>query len=104
MADAVLSPAAVDDALSARGLDWRRDGDVLVKEVRLASFRAVLAYVQSVGELAESMDHHPDIDIRWRTVVLRVTTHSAGGLTERDLALASGVDALGDAGARGAGV
>ena len=49
----------------------------------------------SVGELAEAADHHPDIDIRWDTVTLRLCTHSAGGLTENDLALAAQIDALG---------
>ncbi|MGH8981272.1 MAG: 4a-hydroxytetrahydrobiopterin dehydratase [Acidimicrobiales bacterium] len=92
----VLAPEAVDEEIERRGLRWRRDGDMLVTDVRLGSFRAALAYVQSVGELAEAMDHHPDIDIRWRTVTLRVTTHTAGGLTERDLLLATRIDALGD--------
>lgn len=92
----VLADAVVDAAIAERGLQWRRDGDHLLKEVRLGSFAAALAYVQSVGELAEGMGHHPDIDIRWRTVVLRSTTHSAGGLTESDLTLAALVDELRD--------
>lgn len=96
-ADGVLTPSEVEGEIAARGLGWRRDGDVLVKEVRLGSFRAALAYVLAVGELAEATNHHPDIDIRWRTVVLRLTTHSAGGLTELDLALAAGVDELTEA-------
>lgn len=94
MADTTLSHSVVDAAITKRSLHWRREGDLLVKEVRLSSFLAALAYVQSVGERAEAMGHHPDIDIRWRTVVLRLTTHSAGGLTERDLALAAQVDEL----------
>ena len=51
-------------------------------------FADALAYVNAVGALAEEMDHHPDIDIRWNTVTLRLSTHSAGGLTQLDLELA----------------
>ena len=90
----VLTARDVDAALVARGISWSRDGDVLVKRVERNDFRGALDYVHRVGELAEAADHHPDIDIRWRTVVLRLSTHSAGGITERDLALASRIDAL----------
>jgi 4a-hydroxytetrahydrobiopterin dehydratase len=48
----------------------------------------------AVGALAEEADHHPDIDIRWRTVHLVLVTHDAGGLTELDLALARAIDTL----------
>ena len=76
------------------GLDWRRDGDALEKRVQLATFPAAIAFVGHVATIAEQMDHHPDIDIRWRTVVLRVSTHSAGGLTPMDVEFARRVDAL----------
>jgi 4a-hydroxytetrahydrobiopterin dehydratase len=91
----VLGPAAVDEALSSRGLSWERDADALVKRVRRDDFAGALQYVNSVGELAEAANHHPDIDIRWNTVDLRLSTHSAGGITEADLRLASEIDALG---------
>lgn len=76
------------------GLGWEREGDQLVKVLRLASFPAAIAFVDAVAERAEAADHHPDIDIRWRTVALRLTTHSAGGLTALDLALAAEIDEL----------
>ncbi|HUA94749.1 MAG TPA: 4a-hydroxytetrahydrobiopterin dehydratase [Acidimicrobiales bacterium] len=82
----------VDAALA--GLDWERQGDVLVKVVRRDDFAGALALVNAVGELAEAADHHPDIDIRWNTVTLRLTTHSVGGLTAKDLALAAEIDGL----------
>jgi 4a-hydroxytetrahydrobiopterin dehydratase len=82
----------VDAALA--GLDWERQGDVLIKVVRRDDFAGALALVNAVGELAEAADHHPDIDIRWNTVTLRLTTHSAGGLTAKDLALAAEIDGL----------
>lgn len=92
----VLGPEAVDAALAGRGLAWERREDHLVKVVRRQGFAGALAYVNAVGALAEAADHHPDIDIRWDTVTLRLTTHSAGGLTEKDLDLAAAVDALDD--------
>jgi 4a-hydroxytetrahydrobiopterin dehydratase len=74
---------------------WDDDGGGLVQVRRLADFAEALAYVNRVGEVAETMNHHPDIDIRWNTVTLRLTTHSAGGtITEKDRALAAAIDAL----------
>ncbi len=90
----VLPAEVVDAALAERGLRWQRDGDELVKRVKRRGFSGALDYVNQVGALAEAADHHPDIDIRWGTVTLRLSTHSAGGLTERDLALAAALDAL----------
>ena len=89
----VLSAAAVDTMLAARGLEWERRGDELVKVVRRHGFAGALAYVNVVGALAEAANHHPDIDIRWDTVTLRLSTHSVGGLTTNDLDLAAGIDA-----------
>jgi 4a-hydroxytetrahydrobiopterin dehydratase len=89
----VLDPATVDAAL-ARGMGWEREGAVLVKVHTGRAFADALAYVNAVGELAEQMDHHPDIDIRWNRVTLRLTTHSAGGITEADLELGRRIDAL----------
>ena len=92
----VLGADAADRALAERGLGWRRDGDVLVKEKDLGDFAGALAYVNRVGELAERADHHPDVEIRWSRVTLRLSTHSEGGITERDLDLAQAIDSLGD--------
>lgn len=90
----VLSHGVVDVALTERELAWQRDGDTLVKVVRRGDFAGALAYVNAVGALAEAVDHHPDIDIRWDAVTLRLSTHSAGGLTAKDLDLAAEVDRL----------
>jgi 4a-hydroxytetrahydrobiopterin dehydratase len=89
----VLDAAAVDAAL-AEGMAWDRHDDELVKTRRGKDFADALAYVNAVGALAEDMNHHPDIDIRWNTVTLRLTTHSAGGLTHLDLDLARRIDAI----------
>jgi 4a-hydroxytetrahydrobiopterin dehydratase len=89
----VLDSTTVDAALSD-GMAWERQGDELVKTRRGKDFADSLAYVNAVGALAEEMDHHPDIDIRWNTVTLRLTTHSEGGLTSLDLELARRIDTL----------
>jgi 4a-hydroxytetrahydrobiopterin dehydratase len=89
----LLDRDSVDAALAA-GIAWERQGDELVKTRRGKDFADSLAYVNAVGALAEAMDHHPDIDIRWNTVTLRLTTHSEGGLTRLDLDLAGRIDAL----------
>jgi len=93
----VLDPAALRAALAAPDAPrWGLVDGRLVKVVECATFPAALDFVQAVGRLAEEADHHPDIDIRWRTVRLALVTHDAGGITELDLALARAVDALGD--------
>jgi len=72
---------------------WRREGEELVRTFAFPAFLAGIAFVQRVAEQAEKDDHHPDIDIRWRKVTLRLTTHDAGGLTFRDTRLAAAADA-----------
>ena len=89
----VLSAEVVDEQLAARGLHWVREDAALVRSLRRADFAEALAAVNTVGLLAEAADHHPDIDIRWNTVTLRLSTHSAGGITEKDLSLAAEIDA-----------
>jgi 4a-hydroxytetrahydrobiopterin dehydratase len=85
-----------DDEISAAlvGLPaWRREGDAIVRELRFPTFRDAIAFVDRVADLAEAADHHPDIDIRWRRVVLSLTTKASHGLTARDVGLATQIDA-----------
>jgi 4a-hydroxytetrahydrobiopterin dehydratase len=84
----------VDAALAEQGIAWERKGDQLETTVKLADFAAALAFVNAVGAVAEAANHHPDIDIRWNTVTLVVSTHDVGGLTVLDLALATAIDRL----------
>jgi 4a-hydroxytetrahydrobiopterin dehydratase len=90
----VLTGPAVDAALDEQHLNWTRQGDVLVTTVKLHDFAAALAFVNTVGAAAEAANHHPDIDIRWNTVHLALTTHDSGGITLLDLALAAAVDRM----------
>jgi 4a-hydroxytetrahydrobiopterin dehydratase len=68
---------------------WREEDDALVREFELESFPAAIAFVERVAELAERENHHPDIDIRYRRVTLRWSTHSEGGVTDRDRDMAA---------------
>ena len=90
----MLSPSDVDAALVEQHLQWSREGDALVTTVRLHDFAAALSFVNTVGAAAEAANHHPDIDIRWNTVRLSLTTHDSGGLTLLDLALAGAIDRM----------
>lgn len=90
----VLDQSTVDVELAARGLAWQRDGHALVKTRSGRDFADSLDYVNRVGALAAEADHHPDVTISWDTVTLRLWTHTAGGITERDLELAARVDGL----------
>ena len=94
MSEPLLPEGEVDAALDEQHLNWSREGDVLVTTVKLHDFAAALAFVNAVGAAAEAANHHPDIDIRWNTVTLTLSTHSAGGLTVLDLALAAAIDRL----------
>jgi 4a-hydroxytetrahydrobiopterin dehydratase len=73
---------------------WEERDGALVREFELPSFREAIAFVDRLAELAESADHHPDIDIRYRRVTVRWTTHSAGGITEKDGVMAEKTSAL----------
>jgi len=73
---------------------WRRDGDAIVREFRFDDFLQAVLFVNRVTGAAEAADHHPDVDIRWNRVRVSLSTHSAGGVTEADVALAGRVSAL----------
>jgi 4a-hydroxytetrahydrobiopterin dehydratase len=73
---------------------WRRDGDSIVRTFEFADFVAAMGFVTSVALKAEKVFHHPDIDIRWNKVTLRLSTHSEGGLTDNDTDLAIDIEAL----------
>ncbi len=74
--------------------DWQRQGEVISRVYTFKDFPAAIKFVNAVALLAERVQHHPDLDIRWNKVLLQFTTHDAGGLTERDFAMARQCDAL----------
>jgi len=73
---------------------WRRNGEIISRTFEFADFPAAMKFVNAVAEIAELAQHHPDVDIRWNKVTLALTTHDAGGLTEKDFAMARQCDAL----------
>jgi 4a-hydroxytetrahydrobiopterin dehydratase len=73
---------------------WSRAGDSITATVELADFRGSMLYTGAVAYLAEEANHHPDVLIQWNKVTLTLSTHSAGGLTSADFALAKKISAL----------
>jgi 4a-hydroxytetrahydrobiopterin dehydratase len=86
-----LNDESIDGWLKGRK-GWKRSGNAVSKEFHFPSFRDAIVFVNRVASLADDADHHPDIDIRYTTVCLTLSTHSAGGLTEKDVKLAESVD------------
>ena len=77
-----------------RSAGWERTGNEITRTVTLGDFRDAMLYVGAVAHLAQAANHHPDIAIAWNKVTLTMSTHSAGGLTAADFALAQQIDAL----------
>ena len=73
---------------------WELVGGDIVKEYKFADFVASIAFVNQLADRAEAANHHPDIDIRWNKVKLALSTHSEGGLTQKDFALAAEIESL----------
>jgi 4a-hydroxytetrahydrobiopterin dehydratase len=72
---------------------WSRTGDSIVATFDAPDFPAAIRLVEAAADEAEQMNHHPDIDIRWRTTHWRLSTHDAGGLTQLDIELAHRISA-----------
>jgi 4a-hydroxytetrahydrobiopterin dehydratase len=88
-------PLLDDQQIRARLDDlrgWTRDGDVIRKTYTLDSFPEAIAFVNRIADVAQRADHHPDIDIRFDRVACALSTHSMGGLTEKDFHLAGKID------------
>jgi 4a-hydroxytetrahydrobiopterin dehydratase len=90
--DRTLLTEAELNAFLAQHPAWRVEGKALARTYELPSFREAIAFVGRVADAAEREDHHPDIDIRYRKVTLRLSTHDAGGLTFRDPKVAALAD------------
>ena len=74
--------------------EWTGGAEHLSREFTAENFPAAIAVVDRVADVAEAMNHHPDIDIRWTTLRFRLSTHSAGGVTALDLELARRIEAI----------
>jgi 4a-hydroxytetrahydrobiopterin dehydratase len=81
--------------MNEQGKDWRQEGDALVRDFKFKDFAGAMAFVNRVAEIAEQRNHHPDILVHgWNNVRLTLSTHSKGGVTDADRALAEQIDAL----------
>ncbi len=90
---AVLSDEQVDAAV--KDLEgWERADGALRRSLEFGAFLDGIDAVRRVGEHADAEDHHPDIDIRWRTVTFALVTHSEGGITDKDVAMAADINRI----------
>jgi 4a-hydroxytetrahydrobiopterin dehydratase len=90
---ALLSDQEIEERLG--GLDgWSRDGDAIAKTFENGDFVGSVKFVDSLVEPAEGMGHHPDLELSWDKVTVKITNHAEGGLTENDFELAGKIDAL----------
>ncbi|WP_149360936.1 4a-hydroxytetrahydrobiopterin dehydratase [Lolliginicoccus suaedae] len=88
----ILDDPTIDQFLGTTDA-WQRAGDALQRTATMASFPDAIRLVDRIAVIAEQLNHHPDIDIRWRTVHFSCATHSAGGITQLDLDLARRIEA-----------
>ncbi len=88
----------LSDIAIQRGLGnlpgWSRRADVITKTYQFADFMAGIDFVVAVAKAADAADHHPDIDIRYTKITCSLSTHSAGGITDKDLAMAGAIEAV----------
>ena len=86
-----LNEESINDWLE-RHSEWTREGDTIRKTVTFPKFRDSIVFVNRLATLADEADHHPDIDIRYNKVTVGLSTHDAGGLTEKDTKMAEKID------------
>lgn len=93
----ILEDVTIDAALT--GLTgWRRGGDAILRDLRFPTFMDAIRFIDRVAVVAEECDHHPELTNVYWNVGIRLTTHDAGGVTDRDLQLARAIDAVVDGG------
>jgi 4a-hydroxytetrahydrobiopterin dehydratase len=90
--DAVLTAVEIDERLGELHDDWSGSPESLDRSIEFADFATAVEFVNRLAPRCEELDHHPDLGLRWRWVDVALSTHSAGGVTEKDLALAAIVD------------
>jgi 4a-hydroxytetrahydrobiopterin dehydratase len=88
----LLTDDQIDAAVRDHLPEWKVDENALVRSIKKDNFLDGIRLVATVAQLAESMNHHPDIDIRYTTITFRVSSHEAGGITDDDLVLARHID------------
>jgi 4a-hydroxytetrahydrobiopterin dehydratase len=89
---AVLDQEQIDAALELRHPGWTASTEKLRRSIEFADFPTAVEFINQIAPRCEELDHHPDLALRWRWVDIELSTHSAGGVTDLDLALAEIVD------------
>jgi len=92
----VPAPKLSDQELTAALAElsgWKLEAGMLQKTYKHATFPEAIVFVNAVAHLAELANHHPDVDIRYPNITLRLVTHDSGGITAKDVALAKEVEA-----------
>lgn len=102
MARTKLSTQDIKAGLTSRP-GWRSDGDAIVREFTFASFPDAIAFTTRLAFEAEAADHHPDLNVNYKRVTVRWSTHDAGGVTDKDLAGATQADTVAQKFASGTG-
>jgi 4a-hydroxytetrahydrobiopterin dehydratase len=87
----VISPDDLKRLLK-RIPEWEVEGKCIVRTIEFDDFQEGIDFVNAVAEIADDTEHHPDIDIRYSKVVVRLTTHDAGGITDADIEMAQLID------------
>lgn len=90
-----LSKGEIQERIKALN-GWKLDDEEIEKDFTFADFTQAMAFVNRVAEAAEAADHHPDIEIKYNRVEMTLSTHSEGGLTEKDFDMAAKIDAAAD--------
>lgn len=88
-----LDPSRLSERLRAVP-EWEIEGDRLTRTFRFPDFMGAVGFVNRLAPLAESAGHHPDLEVGWGRVIVELTTHDAGGLTDRDFDLAEQIDRI----------
>jgi 4a-hydroxytetrahydrobiopterin dehydratase len=89
-----MSKLPEDEVRAALPEGWRIDADAITKEFRCKGFTGAVAFAQALVEPSNAARHHPDLEIGYGRVAVRLSTHDEGGVTEKDLALARTIEAL----------
>jgi len=94
MTDAVLDQETIDQRLTRCHPDWTGTPEKLTRSIEFATFLTAAEFVNRIAPRCEELDHHPDLALRWRWVEVELSSHSAGGVTDKDFQLAGIVDEL----------
>lgn len=87
-----LEPQEVGKLLGALGARWTLDGDTLERRVAIPTYATGVALVAAIGKLADELDHHPEVRLRWGTLDVQLWTHDVQGLSELDFILAARIE------------